>query len=385
MIVSPLAAAAFLALAAWVCLFLFRNGFWRADQRLPPQSVPGGAPAVAVVIPARNEAVHVGQAVAALLAQDYPGRFHLVVVDDGSEDGTADAARSAAAGDPRLEVVSSRTLPAGWTGKMWAVSQGIAHAEAVVPDAAYLLLTDADIALAPDELSRLVAGAESAGLDLVSLMVRLNCTAMWERLLIPAFIFFFQKLYPFPAVNDPARRAAAAAGGCMLVRRAALERIGGIAAIRGRVIDDCALAAAIKPGGPIWLGLAERSRSLRAYDGLSGIWHMVARTAFVQLDHSLSKLAATVIAMALVYLAPPAAVLVGAVAGDGMALAAGAAAWVLMAICYRPTLADYGLWWPRALLLPFAALLYVCMTVDSARRFHVGAGAAWKGRSYSGG
>ncbi len=383
--VSTAAAAAFVALAVWLWLFLFRNGFWRADQRLSPLASPGAAPAVAAVIPARNEAAHVGQAVAALLAQDYSGSFRLVVVDDGSDDGTTDVALAAAAGDHRLEVVSGRPPPTGWTGKMWAVSQGIEHADGAVPDAAYMLLTDADIALAPDELSRLVAKAESGGLDLVSLMVRLNCTAMWERLLVPAFIFFFQKLYPFAAVNDPASRIAAAAGGCMLVRSKALARIGGIAAIRDRIIDDCALAEAVKPGGPIWLGLADRTCSLRAYDGLAGIWHMVVRTAYVQLDHSLSKLAATVIAMMLVYLAPPAAVLAGAVVGDGATLAAGAAAWGLMAVCYRPTLVDYGLWWPRALLLPVAALLYVCMTVDSARRFHSGSGAAWKGRSYPGG
>ncbi len=384
---SPAAAAALLALAAWLYLLLFRDGFWRADQRLGARGLAGDdtAPCVVAVIPARNEAAHVAQAVAALLGQDYPGLPRIIVVDDGSDDGTGAAADAAAAGDSRLKVIPGSPLPLGWTGKLWAVSQGIDHAVADMPKARYVLLTDADIALAPDELSRLVATAEGGGLDLVSLMVRLNCSAAWERLLIPAFVFFFQKLYPFPAVNDPARRIAAAAGGCMLVRRAALERIGGMAAIRDRLIDDCALAAAIKPGGPVWLGLADSSRSLRSYDTLGGIWRMVARTAFVQLDNSVWKLVAAVLAMSVVYLAPPVVVVIGALTGDGVALAAAAAAWGLMIVCYRPTLSDYGLGGAYGLLLPAAALIYVCMSVDSARRSLAGRGAAWKGRVYPGG
>ncbi len=378
-----LAAAALVGLAAWLYLVLFRGGFWRADQRLDARApAPAAWPAVAAVIPARDEAAHVGSAVGALLAQDYAGPLRVVVVDDASTDGTADAARSAAPGDRRLDVIAGRPLAAGWTGKLWAVAQGLDHAGSVLPDARYVLLADADVALAPGELARLVATAEGEGLDLVSLMVRLNCTTPWERLLIPAFVFFFQKLYPFPAVNDPKRRTAAAAGGCMLVRRDALRRIGGIESIRDRVIDDCALAAAIKPGGPIRIALADETRSLRTYGGLGGIWHMVARTAFVQLDNSPARLAAAVLAMTLVYLAPPVAAVAGAAAGDGMALAAGAAGWAVMAHCYRPTLGGYGEPAWRALLLPAAALLYICMTVDSARRSLAGGGNKWKGRRY---
>ena len=383
MTLSWLAAAALLALAAWLYLLLFRGGFWCADQRLDRDApAPAAWPAVAAVIPARDEAAHVGAAVGALLAQDYAGPLRVVVVDDASADGTADTARSAAPGDRRLDVIAGRPLAAGWTGKLWAVAQGLDHAGSVLPDARYVLLADADVTLAPGELARLVATAEGAGLDLVSLMVRLDCTTPWERLLIPAFVFFFQKLYPFAAVNDPKRRTAAAAGGCMLVRRDALRRIGGLESIRDRVIDDCALAAAIKPGGRIRIALADETRSLRAYGGLGGIWRMVARTAFVQLDNSLVRLAVVVPAMTLVYLAPPAAAVGGAVAGDGMALAAGAAGWAVMALCYRPTLAGYGEPAWRALLLPAAALFYTCMTVDSARRSLAGGGNPWKGRRY---
>ncbi len=377
------AAAALMALAAWLYLVLFRDRFWRADQRVDRRApAPARWPAVVAVIPARDEAAHIGSSVASLLGQDYAGPFRVVVVDDSSADGTADAARRAAAGDARLEVIAGRKLAPGWTGKLWAVAQGLEHAAALLPDARYVLLTDADVVHAPDGLSRLVATAEGGGMDLVSLMVRLNCSHPWERLLIPAFVFFFQMLYPFPAVNDPARRLAAAAGGCMLARRDALTRIGGVKSIRDRVIDDCALAAAIKRGGRIWLGLADDTRSLRAYDGLGGIWRMVARTAFVQLGNSLTLVAAAAIAMVLVYLAPPAAVIAGVVTGDGAALAAGAAGWALMALCYRPTLADYGEPAWRALLLPAAALLYTCMMADSARRSLIGGGNPWKGRRY---
>ncbi len=380
---SILAVAALAAMAVWLGLLAFRSGFWRADQRLVADSGARTAwPAVASVVPARNEADHVGQAVAALLAQDYGGDFRVVVVDDGSEDGTADAARAAGPRDGRLEVIPGRPLAAGWAGKMWAVSQGLDHAAVVSAEARYVLLSDADVVLAPDQLSGLVAKAEDEGLDLVSLMVRLNCTAPWERLLIPAFVFFFQKLYPFPAVNDPARRTAAAAGGCMLVRRDALDRIGGIAAIRDRVIDDCALAAAIKKGGRIWLGLADTSKSLRAYDSLGGIWRMVARTAFTQLDHSVFRLIATVAALVLVYMVPPVAAIAGLVTGDAVALGAGAAAWSAMALGYRPTVAYYGVAAGYAWLLPVAAILYVCMTVDSAAGGLAGGGNSWKGRSY---
>ncbi|HEY7608499.1 MAG TPA: glycosyltransferase, partial [Alphaproteobacteria bacterium] len=297
-----LAAAA--SLAAWIYLVFFHGFFWRADQRLPVQAAGVDPwPDVVAIIPARDEAPVIGAAVESLLCQDYPGEVRVVVVDDASDDGTAYAAEAAAkrieAAD-RLSVVAAPPLLQGWSGKLWAVHNGIAAAPA---NRRYLLLTDADIVHAPDALKRLVAKAESSpaegGLDLVSLMVKLHCESFAERLLIPAFVFFFQKLYPFPWVNDPAISTAGAAGGCMLVRREALERAGGIAAIKGALIDDCALAAALKKKGPIWLGLADKSASTRRYPAIADVWRMVARTAYTQLRHSPLLVLGTVLGMVL--------------------------------------------------------------------------------------
>lgn len=383
-------AALLLAVAsfvAWVGLIMLRGGFWRADQRLP--SRPPALhewPGVVAVVPARDEAATVGATVASLLGQDYPGPLALVVVDDGSADGTAGVARVAAAktgATDRLTVVEGRPLPPGWTGKLWAVKQGLDAAETILPSASFVLLTDADIEHDPLNLCRLVAKAEREGRDLVSLMVLLRCESGWERLLIPAFVFFFQKLYPFPSANDPAASTAAAAGGCMLVRRSRLKAIGGVDAIKDRLIDDCALASAIKRnGGGIWLGLTKSVRSLRAYDGLGEIWRMVARTAFVQLNRSALLLMGTLIGMAVIYVVPPASVAVGIVAGDLRLAAVGAAAWTLMTVAYLPTVRLYGLGAWRAWLLPLAAVLYTAMTVDSARRHWLGRGGGWKGRHY---
>ncbi|HUC62180.1 MAG TPA: glycosyltransferase [Alphaproteobacteria bacterium] len=385
---ATLTILAALALAAWLGLAFLRHGFWRADQRLADAPAALDAwPAVSAIVPARNEADGVGRAVASLLGQDYPARVQLILVDDGSSDGTADVARAAAArlgAADRLTILAGAPLPKGWAGKLWAVEQGVRHeAEGKAP---YLLLTDADIEHDPLNLRRLVAKAESERLDLVSLMVRLHCATFWERLLIPAFVFFFQMLYPFPAVNARDPRVAAAAGGCMLVRRTALERAGGIAAIRNAIIDDCALARLIKgQGGAIWLGLAERVSSLRVYRDLSEIWRMVARSAYTQLDHSPLLLALTILAMLIVYLVPPAILAVGVATGHWLAAALAFAAWATMARLYRPTLALYGasLW--NAWLLPAAASLYLAMTIDSARRHWRGEGGAWKGRHYPGG
>jgi hopene-associated glycosyltransferase HpnB len=318
------------------------------------------------VVPARNEAPFVGRAVASLKDQDYAGAFRVVVVDDQSDDGTADFARAAGA-----EVVASGPRPAGWAGKPWAMAEGARH----VGDAEFVWFTDADVVHAPDTLRRLVGQAERAHHDLVSLMVKLDVRSFWDRLLIPAFVFFFQMLYPFAWAADPKRRMAAAAGGSMLVRAAALARAGGIAAISGALIDDCALAAAIKhAGGRIWIGLSERDASIRPYGGLGGIWRMVARTAYNQLNYSPLLLVGTVAGLALLYLAPV------MLAVWGVAL--GAVSWVLMAFAEAPVLRLYRLppWW--GLFLPAAALLYLGMTLDSARRHWRGRGGEWKGRTH---
>ncbi|MFQ5617836.1 MAG: glycosyltransferase [Rhodospirillales bacterium] len=385
MSLSFAALAGLVALAAWVALVLFRGAFWRADQRLEePLPGPDSWPGVVVIVPARNEAATVGRCIDSLLGQAYPGPFSVILVDDGSDDGTAAAARAAAAGSGRLSIVGARPPDPAWTGKLWAVAEGLAHADTAAPEAPFVLFTDADIAHDRESLRRLVSKAEAEGLDLVSLMVLLNCRGAWERLLIPAFVFFFQKLYPFPLVNDAKRPEAAAAGGCMLVRRAALGRVGGVEAIRGRLIDDCALGASLKRNGPIWLGLTRHLRSLRDYPRLKDIWDMVARTAFEQLRHSAAALAGTVLAMAVIYLAPPAAAVAGAVTGDPVAGLAGLAGWSLMAFAYRPTVRLYGQGSWRALLLPAAALLFTLMTVDSAKRHWAGRGGAWKGRNRGG-
>lgn len=383
-------AVALAAVAAWlVLLFGYGRLWWRADQRLPA-AAPERAdwPAVVAVVPARDEAPYVGAAVGSLLAQDYPGRFSVILIDDGSTDGTAEVARAAAraaGAEDRLTVVAGAPLPEGWTGKNWAVARGIEHAAAADPEARYLLLTDADIVHEPRNLRRLVGKAEDEARDLVSLMVLLVCQSPAERLLIPAFVFFFQKLYPFPLVNEPKSRVAGAAGGCILVRRRALEAAGGMAAIRGALIDDCALAARVKAHGPIWLGLATETRSIRPYGGLRGVWTMVARAAYAQLHHSPLLLAGTVAGMAFLYLVPPAAALVGLAAGAWPLAAAGLAGWLGMSMAYAPTLHLYRQPLPAAALLPVAALLFALMTVDSALRHWRGRGGAWKGRTYPSG
>jgi len=375
------------SLGAWLYLVFAHGRFWAADQRLEAAPEPAAWPEVVAVVPARNEADVIQRTVGSLLDQDYPGAFRIVLVDDESDDGTGDAARRAAAAHPlgeRLSVEPAQQRPPGWVGKMWAVHSGVQRAGREAPAAAYLLLTDADVAHSPGNLRRLVAKAEAERLDLVSLMVLLTAETPWERLVVPAFVYFFQKLYPFPRVNDPRSRVAGAAGGCMLVRRTALERAGGIEPLRGEIIDDCALGRALKRGGPIWLGLSGSEHSVRGYGGLGGVWRMVARSAFTQLQHSWLLLAGTLLGLALLYLAPPLLALgvLGGVSGAAASLAA--AAWILMAASFVPILALYGrpaLW---GFALPGAGVLYAAMTFDSALRHGRAEGASWKGRAGAG-
>ncbi|MBB4265122.1 glycosyltransferase [Roseospira visakhapatnamensis] len=387
--ITPAGWASLAALIVWIGLLAGRGGFWRADQKLDMTAVRRveAGPVVAVV-PARDEVHTIGITVRSLLRQDYPGPLSVVVVDDDSRDGTADAARAAAEkanASDRLHVLQGKPLPEGWSGKLWAVHQGVTHARAVVePKAAFLLLTDADIEHNPGNLSRLMAVALHDDRALVSLMVRLRCVSGWEKLLIPAFVFFFQKLYPFPWVNQPGKRTAGAAGGCMLVRTDALDAVGGIEAIKGALIDDCTLAQRIKgTGRSIWLGIATRTRSLRRYQAVGEVWRMVVRTAFTQLRHSVLALVLMLAFMTLAYLWPPFAVAWGLTVGDWVAAALALAAWLLMAVAYWPTLKVYHMPRWRALSLPVAALLYALMTLDSARRHWFGRGRPWKGRVYS--
>jgi hopene-associated glycosyltransferase HpnB len=380
-------ATAALTVLAWLYLLLLHGGYWRARERLPANlPAPAQWPSVAALVPARDEAETIGDTLRGLLGQRYPGSLRVLVIDDGSRDGTAAIAHALATGADadRLAVIAGRPLPAGWTGKLWALEQGLEAVAARAPETDWILFTDADIRHGPTVLDRLIRQAEACGSDLVSLMVRLRCESRWERLLIPAFVYFFQKLYPFAWVADPRRRMAGAAGGCVLVRRSRLERLGGLAAIRHRLIDDCALARAVKEsGGRLWLGLADDSVSLRAYADLDAIWQMVARSAYTQLRHSPALLLGTVAGMALLYLAPPLLALGYPLHGDLAAALAAAAAWAMMALSYRPTLAYYREPAAAAFLLPIAGLLYTAMTVDSARVYMKAGGNRWKGRSYA--
>jgi hopene-associated glycosyltransferase HpnB len=369
---------AWLPFAAWIYLAIGRGMFWcgrERDTASEPAQYPAQWPSVTAVVPARNEAELIARSIRSLLAQDYPGRFRVVVVDDDSQDRTAEAAGELDR-DGRLTVLAGTPRAAGWTGKLCAVSQGVAHAtDRDVPD--YLWLTDADIAHVPDNLRHLVMRAEHSKLALVSLMAKLRCDGGAERFFVPAFVYFFQMLYPFGWVNSPDAKTAAAAGGCMLVRRAALEAAGGIAAVRSAIIDDCALARSIKGQGPIWLGLTERAVSLRPYAGMEDIRRMVVRSAYAELNYSPLRLAATLIGLMMMFVGPP----LLAVFGGGASRIAGIASWGVMAATFAPMLRFYGrspLW---GLALPLIGFAYAGFTLDSAIQHWRGRGGMWKGRA----
>ena len=415
-------AAAVVAVIAWIYLMLAHGLFWRTDQRLPPAvpsypdhpaSAPGPVqaqarqaewPSVIAVVPARDEAAVLPQTLPTLLGQGYPGSFTVIVVDDDSADGTAEVARRLAGQPPeqateqagnepgggRLRVIAARPAPDGWAGKVWAMSEGVRAAG----QAGYLLFTDADIAYAPGTVTALVRAAAGSGRAIVSQMALLRTETAAERLLIPAFVYFFAKLYPFRRVNSPRSRTAAAAGGCMLVRRTALEQAGGLEPIRAARIDDVALGRLLKragsPGG-CWLGFSTDVVSKRPYTEFGEIWDMVARSAYTQLRYSPIALAGTVLGLAFLYLLPVAAAVGGlaalpgaagpAAAADGWLAVAGLAAWAIMSASYLPVLRLTGLSPLRAPTLPLAASLYAAMTVSSAWRHHAGRGGEWKGRT----
>ena len=376
---AELVAAA--CLAGWVYLLYARGSFWRCAQRDDWHKTELDAwPPIALIVPARDEAPQIAASIGSLLNQDYRGEWTVILVDDESSDGTAEIATRVAAAAPceRLRVIRSKPLPPGWTGKLWAVKQGVDAAMALPhphrPE--YLLLTDADIAHAPDSLSRLVGHAHLKGLGLNSLMAKLHCKTLVERAFVPAFIFFFQMLYPFAWVNAPRAASAAAAGGCMLLRADSLARVGGIAVIRNALIDDCALAKVLKPQGAIWLALTDRVTSIRPYASLQAVRHMIARSAYAQLRYSPVFLAATAAGLLLVFLAPP----LIAILGSGTARLMALTAWALMAIAYQPVLRFYALSPLWALALPVVAMLYLVFTFDSAYQYAKKRGGAWKGR-----
>lgn len=366
-------ALAFLSLLIWIYLLGMHGKFWQAGPVLAP-AVPRHAPSIAIIVPARDEAASIADCLRSLLAQNYGGAFRVVLVDDGSTDRTGDIARGL--GDPKLTVMTGGPRPAGWSGKLWAVAQGIAAAEG----AELFFMTDADIVHSPDHLATLMARAERDDLDMVSEMVALSCESLAEKALVPAFVFFFQLLYPFARVNEPLSATAAAAGGTILVRRRALARIGGIAAIRGSLIDDVALATAVKAGGKIWLGHSALARSVRPYPTVGDVWRMITRTAYTQLRYSVVLLMLTVLGMALVWVVPPFAVL----CASGWAWAFGGIAWLGAMASFLPTLQRFHRNPAWALALPLIAVFYTAATVASAVGYHCGRGAVWKNRAYGG-
>ena len=385
---------------AWVYLVAAHGGFWRTGQRLPPRRAGGSGtaawPAVVAVVPARNEAESLPATLPGLLAQDYPGEFHVFLVDDGSDDGTGAIAaelgeKAARGGGAPLSVVVGQPRPDGWAGKVWAMSQGLAAAVAdMASPAKYVLFTDADITWAPTALGDLVRAAEDDDRALVSQMALLRAETSWERVIVPAFVYFFAQLYPFKKVNNPRSRTSAGAGGCMLIRTEALERAGRLEQIRGALIDDVALGTLLKKdGNRIWLGLTADIRSARPYPNLTSLWHMIARSAYVQLRYNPALLAGTLIGLLLLYAVPPAGVIAALIAaavgvtGSTVAVTgiAGLLGWALMSASYLPMLRFYRLSPLRAPALPLIALLYAAMTADSARRHYSGRAVAWRGRA----
>jgi hopene-associated glycosyltransferase HpnB len=366
-----------LSAVTWSYLALARGSFWRIKNAKPDASDKAGfSGGVVAVIPARNEAELIGPVVTSLLNQCVA--MPVLLVDDESSDGTADVARRAsekAGKADALIVIQSKPLPAGWTGKLWSMHQGIERARALNP--AWLLLADADVLHGAETVANLGLIASHGHYDLVSFMVKLHCESLPEKLLIPAFVYFFFMLYPPAWIRDTRRSTAGAAGGCMLVRAETLERAGGLEAIRGALIDDCSLARLLKQhGGRLWIGLADQSQTLRRYETFSDVEHMVSRTAFNQLKHSSLLLLCTIAGMVITYLAPPLLLLTH----SRLAIFMGAAAWAAMTMTYSTMVRYYRLNPAWALTLPLAALFYLGATMHSAVKYWNGSGGDWKGR-----
>jgi len=368
-----------LVLLIWLYLLLFHTQFWRVDRLTLPAAATREWKRIAVVIPARNEAEVVGRSVGSMLRQNFAGELRLFVIDDHSSDGTANAARAIAGSlglAESLTVISGAPLPAGWTGKVWAMQQGWRVARSLNPD--FVLLTDADIEHAPDSLARLITQAERGSFDLVSVMVKLHCQTLAEKFAIPAFVYFFFLLYPPKRIVNPRSQVAGAAGGCVLIRPEILEKAGGFESIRGEIIDDCRLAGRVKEvGGRLSLGLSRETRSIRGYTTLANVRDMISRTAFNQLRHSWLLLVACIVGMALTFVAPLALVW----AKDRTAAWTATAACFAMFLSYVPLLRFYGVNLLSAVTLPFAAVFYMYATVHSPVNYSRGKGGEWKGRA----
>lgn len=365
----------FIALLGWGYLFFLHGKYWQLLEFASESPVPSEWPAVSIIVPARNEAEMLNETLPALLAQDYPGAWQVILVNDRSTDHTAVLAQAIAAkhvNGSRFRLLDGTSPPPGWKGKVAAMQRGFAAATGD-----YVLFTDADIHHPPESLRQLVTEAQAKHLDMLSLMVKLRCSSFAEQLLIPAFVYFFQLLYPFRQANDRDHPAAAAAGGVMLIKKALLDRIDGLQRIHDELIDDCALARVIKHecGGRTWLGLSREVRSLRVYDTITAVWEMIARTAFTQLNYSAPMLIGCVTGLSLMFLMPFWAILSGSI----IAFLAGLKIMFFMFASYRPMIRFYGLGWPWALTLPLAALIYLAATIDSARLYWQGQGGRWKG------
>ena len=373
-----LIAGGVLSLAAWVYLLFAHGSFWRISKSQPALPITN-RPTIAVVIPARNEADVIARAITSLLHQQIDANLHIILVDDASTDSTAEIAHQAAVSanmSDFLTILNGQPLPTGWSGKVWAQHQGISKALELNPD--YLLLTDADIEHAPSNLANLVALAENNRTDLTSFMAKLHCEFWFERWLIPAFVFFFFMLYPPAWIRDRRRATAGAAGGCMLIRPAALASAGSIESIRSEIIDDCALARAIKQtGGNLWLGPTETARSIRPYESVAEIGGMISRSAFNQLGHSTLLLIGTIFGLAILYLLPIALLF----SRSTLAISLAAATLIAMLIAYAPMVRFYRLNPLWTLTLPAAALFYIGATIHSAIRYWSGRGGMWKGRA----
>ncbi|BDA39799.1 glycosyltransferase [Candidatus Atelocyanobacterium thalassae] len=385
-----------LSIVAWIYLLLFRGGFWLNNEKIDKSSYHlNNYPSVCAIVPARNEATFISTSLKSLLEQNYSGNFSIILVDDQSTDNTKNIAKESVkncSNSNNLHIISGVPLISNWSGKLWAIKQGIDKANQLKNKPDYFLLTDADIEHHKNNLEELVTKAKRENLALVSLMVKLKCESLWEKLLIPAFIFFFKKLYPFAWVNNYYKKTAAAAGGCILISRSILEEIGGVEVLRETLIDDCSLAAFVKKklrdnkkyaNQGIWLGLSEETLSLRSYDRLEPIWNMVARTAYTQLNHSPFMLVGTLVGLVFIYLIGPVGFTYGLLVHDETLIVLGIINWFLMTVAYMPTIMLYEcspLW---ALSLPFITSLYAAMTFDSALNYWRGKGGRWKGRTYS--